>query len=77
MSDPTLPIHQANSHVAQIAGGGGAQIAGNGAKRTAGGGVRRIAARGVTVAAALGMAILLSGCVIVPGGPYHHHYWGY
>lgn len=30
-------------------------------------------------AAALGIAILLSGCVIVPAGPYYHHhpYWGY
>jgi len=28
------------------------------------------------VAAALGVAILLSGCVVVPVGPgYHHHYW--
>jgi len=29
--------------------------------------------------AALGVAIMLSGCVIVPVGPYHHphHYWGY
>ncbi len=31
-------------------------------------------------AGAIGMALLLSGCVIVPccGGYYHHpHYWGY
>lgn len=30
-------------------------------------------------AAALGLAILLSGCIVVPVGPYYHHhpYWGY
>ncbi len=41
--------------------------------------VRKAATRGVTFVAALGMAIMLSGCVIVPAGPYYHphHYWGY
>jgi len=41
--------------------------------------IRKAAARGVTFVAALGMAIMLSGCVIVPAGPYYHphHYWGY
>lgn len=40
--------------------------------------IRKAAARGVSVITAIGMAILLSGCVIVPAGPfYHHHYWGY
>jgi hypothetical protein len=28
------------------------------------------------IAAAVGFAIMLSGCVVVPAGPYyHHHYW--
>jgi hypothetical protein len=31
--------------------------------------------RAVTLASAFGLAVLLSGCVIVPVGPYHHHYW--
>ncbi len=29
------------------------------------------------IATALGLAIMLSGCVIVPGGGYHHHHWIY
>jgi hypothetical protein len=41
--------------------------------------IRQAAARGASMIAALGIAILLSGCVIVPAGPYYHphHYWGY
>lgn len=41
--------------------------------------IRNAVARGSSFIAALGMAILLSGCVIVPVGPYYHphHYWGY
>ncbi len=40
--------------------------------------IRQTAARGLAVIAALGVAILLSGCVIVPPPYYHpHHYWGY
>ncbi|WP_428487644.1 hypothetical protein [Rhodopila sp.] len=35
--------------------------------------------KAIALGAALGMGILLSGCVIVPAGPYYHphHYWGY
>jgi hypothetical protein len=35
--------------------------------------------KAATVAAAFGFAILLSGCIIAPAGPYYHphHYWGY
>lgn len=35
--------------------------------------------KAATLGAAFGLAILLSGCVIVPAGPYWHphHYWGY
>jgi hypothetical protein len=31
------------------------------------------------LAAAFLMAMLVSGCVVVPAGPYYHphHYWGY
>ncbi len=42
--------------------------------------IRQTVAKAGAVIAALGVAILLSGCVIVPAGPYYyhpHHYWGY
>jgi hypothetical protein len=41
--------------------------------------IRKAAARGMSTIVALGLAILLSGCIIVPAGPYYHphHYWGY
>ncbi len=40
--------------------------------------IRNFVRRGVSVIAALGLAIVLSGCVIVPWQPYHHshHHWG-
>jgi hypothetical protein len=32
----------------------------------------------ITTAAALGLAIMLSGCVVYPAGPYYHPYhWRY
>ncbi len=41
--------------------------------------IRKAAARGAKALAAFGIAILLSGCIIVPGGGgyYHPHHWGY
>jgi hypothetical protein len=41
--------------------------------------IHKAFARGASIVAALGIAILVSGCVIVPAGPYYHphHYWGY
>jgi hypothetical protein len=40
--------------------------------------IRKAASRGAKALAALGIAIVLSGCVIVPAGPYYHpHHWGY
>jgi hypothetical protein len=32
----------------------------------------------IRTAAAIGLAILLSGCVVYPAGPYYRpHHWGY
>ncbi len=42
--------------------------------------IRKATAKGVKAIAAAGIAILLSGCIVVPvgGGYYHpHHHWGY